>query len=280
MADDYSQSVFQPCIPKQLLTEDDLKFLTAFRICTEPVGEDKLYLFAEDWCFDAVMELEDGTERDLDENDLNNRFQEIIKRSNGELSWVSRETSYSCNKMRPDAFGGSAVFITADDVQYLSTSWWLEQRISEAETGDIGSQTEDPSATSATPTQLLHHLVESFPQADPDSEFYNDPIDGSDAVDFLSGFIPEVRNCIDAMPPKVAVVMDGGLVRCIVSDNPERLSPMDIVVIDYDTDGDEEGVVNVPQGRDRQSEEAYATGFEVTKAEIDIAAVISQLGRG
>jgi len=54
---------------------------------------------------------------------------------------------------------------------------------------------------------------------------------------------------------------------CITSDN-------------YDTDGDEEGVVNVPQGENKPPEEAYATGFEVTKAVIDIAAVISQLERG
>jgi hypothetical protein len=55
---------------------------------------------------------------------------------------------------------------------------------------------------------------------------------------------------------------------------------MDVVVIDYDTDGDEEGIIKVPQGGDRPPEEAYATGFEVTKAEIDIAAVISKLERG
>jgi hypothetical protein len=277
MADYYSQSIFQPSIPKHLLTEDDLDFLTAFNIDTEPAGEDMLYLFAEDWCTSAVMEYEDGSERDLDENDLYTRFQEIIRRSNGELPWIYKETSYGCNKMRPDGFGGSAVFITADDVQFYGTSIWLEERISEAESGDIGPYTDAPPKTSATPAKLLQHLVESFPQADPVSEFYNDPIDGCDAVDFLSEFIPEVRNCIDAEPPKVAVVLDGGLVRCIVSDCPERLAPMDVVVIDYDTDGDEEGIIKVPQGEDRPPEEAYATGFEVTKAEIDIAAVISQL---
>lgn len=280
MADYYSQSVFQPSIPKHLLKEDDLKFLTAFNIDTEPDGEDTLYLFAEDWCTSAVMEYEDGTEKELDENDLFTRFQEIITRSNGELPWIYKETSYGCSKMRPDGFGGSAAFITADDVQFYGTSMWLEERLSEAETGDIAPHTDDPPTTSATPTKLLQHLVESFPQADPASDFYNDPIDGSDAVDFLSEYIPEVRNYIDAEPPKVAVVLDGGLVRCIVSDCPERLAPMEIVVIDYDTDGDEEGIIKVPQGGDRPPEEAYATRIEVTKAVIDIAAVFSQLERG
>ena len=280
MADYYSQSVFQPSIPKHLLKEDDLKFLTAFNIDTEPDGEDTLYLFAEDWCTSAVMEYEDGTEKELDENDLFTRFQEIITRSNGELPWIYKETSYGCSKMRPDGFGGSAAFITADDVQFYGTSMWLEERLSEAETGDIAPHTDDPPTTSATSIKLLQHLVESFPQADPASDFYNDPIDGSEAVDFLSEFIPQARTDIDAEPPKVAVVLDGGLVRCIVSDCPERLAPMEIVVIDYDTDGDEEGIIKVPQGGDRPPEEAYATRIEVTKAVIDIAAVFSQLERG
>lgn len=278
MADYSSQSVFQPTILKHLLTDDDLDFLSAFRIDTEPDGDDKLYLFADDWCTNAVIENEGGTERKLDEDDLFSRFQEIIRRSNGALPWISKETSYTCSKMRKDGFGGSAVFITADDVQFTGTSGWLEQRINEAESGDFGPHTEDHPAESATATQhLLQHLIDSFPQADPVSEFYNDPINGCDAVDFLSEFIPEVRNYIDAEPPKVAVVLDGGLVRCIVSDSPERLVPMNVVVIDYDIDGDEEGIVQVPQGKDRPPEEAYANEFEITKAEIDIAAVISQL---
>jgi len=199
MADYHSHSVFQPSIPKKLLTEDDLKFLSAFRIGTESDGDDSLYLFAEDWCMGAVVEGEGGTKRELDEDDLFVQFQEIIKRSNGELPWIYRETSYTCSVLQPDGFGGSAIFITADDVQFYGTSPWLEQRISETEIGDIGPHTDDPPADSATSLQLLQHLVESFPQADPASEFYNDPINGCDAVDFLSEFIPQVKNCIDAV---------------------------------------------------------------------------------
>lgn len=278
MAEYSSQSVFQPSIPKHLLTEEDRDFLSAFRIDRDPDGDDKLYLFAEDWCTNAVIEDEGGTERKLDEYDLFTRFQEIIRRSNGALPWIYKETSYTCSKMREDGFGGSAVFITADDVQFTGTSMWLEQRINEAETGDIGPHTENPPAESATSTQLLlQHLIESFPQADPASGYYNEPINGCDAVDSRSEFIPEVRNCIDAEPPKIAVILDGGLVRCIVSDNPERLAPLNVVVIDYDIDGDEEGIIQVPQGKDRPPEDAYANVFEITKAEIDIAAVISQL---
>jgi len=278
MADYSSQSVFQPSILKHYLTEDDLDFFSAFRIDSEPDGDDKLYLFAEDWCTTANIEDEDGTERKLDEDDLFSRFQEIIRRSKGALPWISKETTYTCSTMLRDGFGGSAVFITADAVQFIGTSSWLEKRIGEAEFGDSGPHTEDSPAESATSAHLLlHHLIESFPQADPASGYYNESINGCEAVDFLSEFIPEVRTCIDADPPKIAVVLDGGLVRCIVSDSPERLSPKEIVVIDYDTDGDEEDIIQVPQGEDRLPEEAYANVFEITKAEIDIAAVISQL---
>jgi hypothetical protein len=124
---------------------------------------------------------------------------------------------------------------------------------------------------------LLQDLVEAFPQADPSSEFYNDPIDGSEAVDFLSEFIPRAREAIDSSPPAVAVVLEGGLVQCVVSDNPERLPEMDLVVIDYDTDGAEEGITEVPQGEGRPPVKAFAPSIPITRAGIDIAAVNGQL---
>jgi hypothetical protein len=47
------------------------------------------------------------------------------------------------------------------------------------------------------PLQLLYEIIEAFPQADPASEFYNEEIDGCEAVNSLSGFIPEARKCLD-----------------------------------------------------------------------------------
>lgn len=146
MADYMNQSVFQPSIPKHLLTDDDRRFIEAFSITLEADGEDKLYLYADEWCCNGYLDSEepDGEEIELSEDDLFSRFQEIIRRSNGELPWISKESAYTCSRMRPDGFGGGAVFITADDIQYSFTGQWLEQRISEAETGDIGPLTEDP----------------------------------------------------------------------------------------------------------------------------------------
>lgn len=191
MADYFSHSVFQPTIPKKLFTDDDLMFLAAFHIDTEPEGEDKFYLFADDWCTNAVYEDDEGTERKLDEDDLFARFQEIIKRSNGELPWISKETSYDCSKMRPDGFGGSAVFITADDVQYFGTSSWLEQKISEAEAGDTGPCTDIDERSASG---LLKDLLHAFPEADPSSALYGEQIVGTEAVDFISDFIVRVRD--------------------------------------------------------------------------------------
>ena len=45
--------------------------------------------------------------------------------------------------------------------------------------------------------QLLQEIIEAFPQADPASELYNEEICGCEAVNFLSGFIPEVRKFLD-----------------------------------------------------------------------------------
>lgn len=53
------------------------------------------------------------------------------------------------------------------------------------------------SKEAAMPLQLLYEIIEAFPQANPASEFYNEEIDGCEAVNFLSGFIPEVRKCLD-----------------------------------------------------------------------------------
>ena len=46
-------------------------------------------------------------------------------------------------------------------------------------------------------TNLLQELMEAFPQADPASEFHGEEINGCDAVNFLSEFIPEVRKHLD-----------------------------------------------------------------------------------
>jgi hypothetical protein len=45
---------------------------------------------------------------------------------------------------------------------------------------------------------LLRDILEQFPQADPESQFYNDEINGCDAVNFISELVPEIRALLDA----------------------------------------------------------------------------------
>ena len=174
--------------------------------------------------------------------------------------------------------------------------------------------------------RLLQLLIEAFPQADPESEFYNEEINGCDTVNFLSGFIPEVRKYIDDSenrengplatlkacwnfienvtdddperndkffalrervrdclwnrtddPPTVAIILEGGLVQCVVSDRPDDIQPMNLMILDYDTEGaDEEELLQVPQ---KDGSVSMATGrYEgFCQAEIDPSAVMDQL---
>ena len=228
MADYFSQAVFQPSIPKHLITDEDRRFIEAFNITLEADG-DKFYLYAEDWCTSGVLDAEDPKDdQELYEDDLFARFQEIIRRADGELTWISKESAYTCSRMRPDGFGGGAVFITADDIQYCSTSMWLEQRISEAETGDIGPGTDDPP---------------------PDK-------------------------------PIVGVILEGGLVQCVVSSAPEHLPDMDLIILDYDVEGaDADELLHVPQG-DGATAQAVGRIEQITLSGIDLGAVRTQICAG
>jgi len=44
---------------------------------------------------------------------------------------IGFEIAYTCSKMRPDEFGGSAIVITADEVQSFGTAAWLLDRLGE-----------------------------------------------------------------------------------------------------------------------------------------------------
>ena len=174
--------------------------------------------------------------------------------------------------------------------------------------------------------RLLQQLIEAFPQADPESEFYNEDINGCEAVNFLSSFIPEVRKHIDDSespenepletlkacwdfienvtdddperndkffalreqvrnclwgeehePPAVAIILEGGLVQCIVSDRPGGIQSMNVMVLDYDTEGaDEDELLQVPQ-KDGSVSTATGRYLGFDQAEIGLAEVMEQL---
>jgi hypothetical protein len=62
-------------------------------------------------------------------------FQDIVRRSRT-LHYLTAVSSFTCSKMRPDGFGGSATLITADAVKGKSTTDILEDFIAEMEDGD------------------------------------------------------------------------------------------------------------------------------------------------
>ena len=134
MADYISQGAFHPSFPKHLISNEDRRIIEAFGINIKPDDDGQILLFAADWCNRGIIVTEDSKDDiKFTEDDLYARFQEIIRRSNGELTWISRETAYTCTENRPDGFGGSAVFITAETMQFIATDAWLEQRTHETE---------------------------------------------------------------------------------------------------------------------------------------------------
>lgn len=156
MADYYSQCVVSPTLPLADLTAAEHLILR--NIFDSEVEDDELYLFAEigrnsmidlelpdmlaalagtgvasaaTWLLSkAIAELPDGegtAEIDLDDEWIE-ILQEIVRRSNA-LTFIAIETGFNCSKMRSDGFGGSAVVITADTVDTMSTSQFVDETL-------------------------------------------------------------------------------------------------------------------------------------------------------
>lgn len=79
--------------------------------------------------------------------------------------------------------------------------------------------------------------------------------------------------------PALAVVLQGGLVQAIVSNHPELMKGWNILVIDYDTEGAEEGeIFEVPQ-EDGAMAKALARFEAVEEAGIHLEQVVENLNR-
>lgn len=48
-----------------------------------------------------------------------------------EYPFICIEFAITCSKMRPDNFGGGAIFITRDDIDYFNTEDWIERKVEE-----------------------------------------------------------------------------------------------------------------------------------------------------
>lgn len=126
----------------------------------------------------------------------------------------------------------------------------------------------------ATAIQLLKLIQDRFPEADPNHELYDSGINGADAVDFLCEIVPQIIECLSSPPPRVAVVLEGGLVQAIASDRPDEVAPATFIVVDYDTKDSDEGekLHEVTQGNGTTAQ-AYARFEDVSQAWIDLDAL-------
>lgn len=227
MADNNSQATFEPSIHKKHFTTEDIKILDALNIDQYEDETGLLSLCTEEGGTWGCLEQEDGTEKDLTEDDLIEVLQGVIQRSQGEVTWISKETAYTCSKMRRGQFGGSAMFITADDVRFCSTASWLEERISEMENGVVKpSENQCPMNASACSCQHCDTC-------------YDDSL-------------PE-----PAPKPSLAVMVEGGLVQCVISNQPKFFDGIDVLVYDYDTEGADD---------DELIEICHLDSGEITKA--------------
>jgi hypothetical protein len=162
MADYYSPTVIQQLIPIADMTPLERLLLTHL-FDAEP-DDDALYFFSEDGpssvLYLPVTELRTALEAsaatpstttnciveqlasapadatdieiDLSVDSWEPIFQDIVRRSST-LRYVTALTSFTCSKMRPDAFGGMAVLITPDAVMGKSTNDILEDFLAETQ---------------------------------------------------------------------------------------------------------------------------------------------------
>lgn len=156
MADYYSQCVVSPMLPLAELTEAEQLVLR--NIFDSQLDGEDLYLFTEigrnslielalpdmraalasaeivslatRLLSKAVADLPDGedtAEIELDDEWLE-IFQEIVQRSDT-LTFVAIETGFNCSKVRPDGFGGAAIVITAEAIDTISTSQFIDETL-------------------------------------------------------------------------------------------------------------------------------------------------------
>lgn len=79
----------------------------------------------------------DETEMELDLSGVSWEviLRDIVRRS-PTLRYISVMTAFTCSKMRSDGFGGMAVFVTAKEIKWCSTTEFLSDCLAEIVSGD------------------------------------------------------------------------------------------------------------------------------------------------
>lgn len=123
MANNYTQATVSPDLPASLFREAELEALeSACGQCCERDGE-SLYFFAAE-CF-----CERGEDRDGFGVDGLALFQEKLRQLDpAAYPHIAIHGAATCSKMRPDEFGGFAIFITREEIRSQSTWQWLAEQ--------------------------------------------------------------------------------------------------------------------------------------------------------
>jgi hypothetical protein len=123
MANNYCMATVSPELPACLFNEAELSTLqTACGLSWERQG-DSLYFFADDG-FRELGEGEDGSEVDC-----TLLLQAKLRQLDAEAyPGIAIHGASICGKMRPDEFGGFAIYITRDEIRSFSSWEWLDQR--------------------------------------------------------------------------------------------------------------------------------------------------------
>jgi len=106
----------------------------------ESVDEEEVKKFCEKW---GVEEVEDWPGFSCDVSDTEAWFhveesgnpdnvaklvQEYLKKFHPDYCW-GMEFAYTCSRPKAGEFGGGAVFVTADAVEWVNTGYWLSEQI-------------------------------------------------------------------------------------------------------------------------------------------------------
>lgn len=170
MADYFTSTVLEPEIPDSDITA--LERLLLSNIFQAERYDGATYLFSEQGPSDMVflkratlasaladseatesganafikehLATADGDEVELDMSGPGWEFlvQDIVKRS-ATIPYVIVKSAFTCSKMRPDGFGGSAMLITADEVMAKSTYDLIEEFEAKAKVGPATDATSD-----------------------------------------------------------------------------------------------------------------------------------------
>ncbi len=87
----------------------------------------------EDWNFETEQD-KDGIWLNSDSGGINavcNFIQHLLQRSDSK-ECVTFEWASDCSKPRPDAYGGGAALVTAQEITSLNTSEWLKAAVAES----------------------------------------------------------------------------------------------------------------------------------------------------